>query len=479
MHSQFLKMKALLILMASLSQILAFRSPVRARFAPLAIDRRAQPFGARSEREVRANKGGEWRLEMQDRSYRDTNAIVSAGKRRVEIPKGLKTMTVWMQSATVLLYYGLHVVVFPHFEHILNPLNDFLYASMGFDFGVGLDDVVGLLVLLITLGYHSINGLALPRLFNVSHKKVPWGSVTLKPAPALSVVLSIFMLYYWTSSLYPSFTMLTNLLAMVLPITVPIQQNLVVVMLHCAWVAPSVALLKKVDNFFPMKLEKKGSEEDNSVVGDTGGDGNERILASYGGTNIWGTRSGKSAWWSSTRRANWAWWVVGGYAITLLLSHVTDIANTLILPERWLGGHERNVVSRMNAFGSEGNGGAEPFSSPFSPGLGLGPLADVVALGIGSVAPCISAPWWEELFYRGFVYPWLASFLPMLIATPGSALLFAAHHAQGDALLPLASLGMSWALLYLLSGNLFVVMLVHAMWNSRIFLTSLLALLYR
>ena len=67
----------------------------------------------------------------------------------------------------------------------------------------------------------------------------------------------------------------------------------------------------------------------------------------------------------------------------------------------------------------------------------------------------------------------------MLLATPGSALIFAAHHAQGDALLPLSTLGLTWALLYLLSGNLFVVMVVHAMWNSRIFLTSLLALVYR
>ena len=76
------------------------------------------------------------------------------------------------------------------------------------------------------------------------------------------------------------------------------------------------------------------------------------------------------------------------------------------------------------------------------------------------------------------MYPWLASFLPMLLATPGSALIFVVHHAQRDALLPLAAMGLIWALLYLLSGNLFVVMLVHAMWNSKIFLTGLLNLFY-
>lgn len=407
----------------------------------------------------------------------------------IGIPQGLKQMNVWKQSAIVLLYYSLHVVVFPHFEYTLNPLNEFLYNSMGFDTGVGLDDLVGVLVLLLTFGYHKLNGFSLPRLFNVSHKKAPWGKVTLRPAPAFSLVVSIFMLYYLTGRLYPFFTTaMAYLDAYVLPMTEPIRQNLVVVMLHCAWVAPSVGLLKKVDNFFPQKIDKTKSAaalHDASVDDGVGaaevemeayGDEDKRVEASHGGTNLWGTRSGKSAWWSSTRRANWVWWVVGGYAVTLLFSHAADIANTLFLPERWLGGHERNVVSRMTAYGAEGVG--EPFS-PFAPGLGIGPLADALALGIGSVAPCISAPWWEELFYRGFVYPWLASFLPMLLATPGSALLFAAHHAQGDALLPLSTLGLTWALLYLLSGNLFVVMVVHAMWNSRIFLTSLLALVYR
>ena len=212
-------------------------------------------------------------------------------------------MNVWMQTAVVLLYYSLHVVVFPHFEHRMHPLNDMLYDYLGIDFGIGLDDVIGVITLMLTFAYHKVNGLSLPRLFNVSHNKAPWGSVTLKPMPALSVVISICLLHQWTGGLQPQITMLTNQLAMVLPITPPIQQNLVVVILHTAWVALSVALLKSVDNFFPRKIVKgdvataieDGAEE--AEAGANGEGGEKRVEAAYGGTNIWGTRSGKSAWW--------------------------------------------------------------------------------------------------------------------------------------------------------------------------------------
>ena len=41
-------------------------------------------------------------------------------------------------------------------------------------------------------------------------------------------------------------------------------------------------------------------------------------------------------------------------------------------------------------------------------------------------------------------------------------------------LVPLASLGLLWGLLYVRSANLLVPALVHAMWNSRIFMDALL-----
>ena len=62
----------------------------------------------------------------------------------------------------------------------------------------------------------------------------------------------------------------------------------------------------------------------------------------------------------------------------------------------------------------------------------------------------------------------------MPLATPLSAIIFALHHGRGEAFLPLSVLGLTWAVLYLLSGNLFVTMVVHALWNSRVFIGSVL-----
>ena len=39
-------------------------------------------------------------------------------------------------------------------------------------------------------------------------------------------------------------------------------------------------------------------------------------------------------------------------------------------------------------------------------------------------------------------------------------------------MLPLFALGLTWSTLYVLSGNLFVTILVHTLWNARVFLGS-------
>ena len=76
--------------------------------------------------------------------------------------------------------------------------------------------------------------------------------------------------------------------------------------------------------------------------------------------------------------------------------------------------------------------------------------------------------------YRGLIYPWLCSIVPMALATPLSGVIFAAHHGRKEVFLPLFVLGIAWAVLYLLSGNLFVPVVVHFMWNSRVFIGSFL-----
>ena len=55
----------------------------------------------------------------------------------------------------------------------MHPLNDMLYDCLGIDFGIGLDDIIGVITLMLTFAYHKVNGLSLPRLFNVSSPFLP------------------------------------------------------------------------------------------------------------------------------------------------------------------------------------------------------------------------------------------------------------------------------------------------------------------
>jgi membrane protease YdiL (CAAX protease family) len=58
----------------------------------------------------------------------------------------------------------------------------------------------------------------------------------------------------------------------------------------------------------------------------------------------------------------------------------------------------------------------------------------------------------------------------------GLAVISTVHHAQFAGLLPLTALGATWTAIYLLSGNLVATIALHMMWNSRVFLGSMLSL---
>lgn len=101
---------------------------------------------------------------------------------------------------------------------------------------------------------------------------------------------------------------------------------------------------------------------------------------------------------------------------------------------------------------------------------------DLAAMAVGSLAPCITGPWWEEVFYRGFMLPALSLWMPSTVSVPLSALLFALHHQSLENLIPLTTLGLVWAIVYMRSKNLLVTVIIHSLWNSRVFLGSLLGL---
>ena len=80
------------------------------------------------------------------------------------------------------------------------------------------------------------------------------------------------------------------------------------------------------------------------------------------------------------------------------------------------------------------------------------------------------APFFEELLFRGFLFPVLARKGHVGLALLASALLFGAIHLQPAGLPILSTLGLVLALAVRQTGSLWPAILVHACWNGSLFL---------
>jgi membrane protease YdiL (CAAX protease family) len=78
----------------------------------------------------------------------------------------------------------------------------------------------------------------------------------------------------------------------------------------------------------------------------------------------------------------------------------------------------------------------------------------------------VIAPVWEEIFFRGTLFPWLAGRMPIAQAQWLSALAFGAVHLHGPTLIPLTVFGALLAGIYRTQGSLLPAILVHALFNA-------------
>ncbi|KFG57673.1 CAAX amino terminal protease family protein [Toxoplasma gondii RUB] len=147
----------------------------------------------------------------------------------------------------------------------------------------------------------------------------------------------------------------------------------------------------------------------------------------------------------------WVWPVISGYLISCLFFNLTEFLNDALmsfLPEEPQG---PTIVQHI-----------------------MNPTLNThLSFLVGALAPCLSAPGWEELLYRGFCLPLFSQVMPLSLAAVLSSLLFAVHHMNVQTVLPLWVLGLTWTAVYVHSKNLLTTVLIHAMWNSRIFLGNL------
>jgi len=158
------------------------------------------------------------------------------------------------------------------------------------------------------------------------------------------------------------------------------------------------------------------------------------------------------------RWVRWSWrspWLIptlGGYFASVALFNLVEPINQALLPQ--LAYAREGFVSKL----------ANPDDR------------SAASLLLASVAPCVGAPLFEEVQSRAFMLQAISSFAPLRLAIVLSGILFGAQHMQIGLLLPLSVTGAFWAVMYVHSGNLLVPILIHALWNARIFLGSYLGL---
>ena len=155
----------------------------------------------------------------------------------------------------------------------------------------------------------------------------------------------------------------------------------------------------------------------------------------------------RDGWIELRWNTSWAGWALGGYSVTVWGYNAAERLNAALLPA---GAYHESIAERL-----------------VNPEDGA-----LLSRAVGWVAPCVTAPAFEEVLYRGFLLPALLRFMPLAAAVPTSALLFALNHFSLQGLLPLTCLGLFWACLYVMSNNLLVPVLVHAMWNTRVCMMS-------
>jgi len=279
----------------------------------------------------------------------------------------------------------------------------------------------------------------------------------LKPSPKGTSMVALGLLvyaYFLTGRLTGLVELsLYTMSGMGFPLTIAMHRSLVVLGGHLIWVAIGAILLGTLlvpQPFFGggHRYEDEHASETTTTTTDP----------TTGTTTITTTTSSPPKqpyrWFTNRWSTNWLWWTIGGYFVSSWLFNVADTLNQIILPPVIFKNAGEGVVAQL--INPENN--------------------DILASLVGYIAPCISAPWWEEVLYRGFLLPSLSLQMGFWRAVLVSGLVFSVHHVTATGALPLAILGWIWAVIYAKSGNLMVTILIHAMWNSRVFLGSWLGL---
>jgi len=359
-----------------------------------------------------------------------------------------------LQFAITMGFYVLHLFVLTQrqvtFPFQLIPNDKGHFCSIGYDSLAGIASVT---LYKLSKSRRRRIGMKQKQPNNDSVAPRPWSlpnesrRLVLSSIVCFAILVKVYfstgrLSIFWEDCVY-------NLSGLGFYITSPIQRSLCVLLGHLSWVCAGCFILKFLPR--PPKFFQQPGDDDNGLKADAtppeGKDESQTSAIKPPATYRWFT--------SNVRNTNWLWWVIGGYYVSSWLFNIADGINQYVLPSQVLDDAQESVVTQL--VNPEHN--------------------DVLASVLGYIAPCLSAPWFEEILYRGFCLPMLTRILgsyPLSVFIQG--VIFSVHHMSITATLPLAVLGWLWAVLYTKSKNLWTVVFIHALWNSRVFLGSWLGL---
>jgi len=365
------------------------------------------------------------------------------------MPTWLITMRPALQLLVGLSLYVFHLTVLTQnciaFPVQLIPNDRGHFQSIGLDSLAGMLSLFGCMYLSKTTRNNPKP--AVPSIWSSpSREDAPWrfrkaskNTVTEPGARSTSIIgfIALIQAYFYTgrfSLFWEDF--LYSAAGIGIPMTVAMHRSLCVLLGHLTWIGIGGAILKVIPRPQPFfgggyKTVKDPSKEGGTVK-----------------------QKRKFRWYTSNWDTYWLWWTMGGYFVSSWVFNIADFINQMVLPAAVFETAAEGVVSQL--INPENN--------------------DLAASLVGYIAPCITAPWWEEVLYRGFMLPAMCLHLKYWFAVFMSGVVFSAHHLSTTGAIPLAFLGWIWAAIYAKSGNLVVTILIHAMWNSRVFLGSWLGL---
>ena len=144
----------------------------------------------------------------------------------------IRKLSFLQQVTVVLVYYFVHVtylsqtsVALP-FELSPTHIRD-----------IGLDSLAGIVCLLLVGVYHSINRIRMPLLRDLIHPdSVPWRRPRQHPIQSFVLIALLFAMYLISGLLSPAIITTLNIVAVFLPLTVPMQR-------YASWSSLSLLLL--------------------------------------------------------------------------------------------------------------------------------------------------------------------------------------------------------------------------------------------